>query len=75
VVFSETFEGAFPTPSWSTSPSQGRQWDDVSDPSDPPKPEGIALIKEAARHWEVLVIFNGLNDGDATRYKVKKPKG
>jgi hypothetical protein len=37
------------------------------------KAEGLALLAEAAAHWDVLVVFDGLSDGEAIRYRV--PKG
>ena len=39
----------------------------------PAKPEGVALIKESSHHWEILVVFDGLKDGHATRFRVEKP--
>jgi Protein of unknown function (DUF3616) len=39
----------------------------------PAKPEGVALIKETSHHWEILVVFDGLKDGHATRFRVRKP--
>jgi hypothetical protein len=39
----------------------------------PAKPEGLALIKETSRHWEILIVFDGLKDGHATRFRVEKP--
>lgn len=37
------------------------------------KPEGLALIKETSHHWEILIVFDGLKDGHATRFRVEKP--
>ncbi len=37
------------------------------------KPEGMALIKETSGHWEILIVFDGLKDGHATRFRIKKP--
>lgn len=39
----------------------------------PAKPEGVALIKETSHCWEILVVFDGLKDGHATRFRVEKP--
>jgi hypothetical protein len=39
----------------------------------PAKPEGVALIKETSHHWEILIVFDGLKDGHATRFRVEKP--
>jgi hypothetical protein len=39
----------------------------------PAKPEGVAVIKETSHHWEILVVFDGLKDGHATRFRVEKP--
>lgn len=36
------------------------------------KPEGVALTDETSSHWDVLVVFDGLKDGHATRFRVKK---
>lgn len=46
---------------------------DVGDPEIPAKPEGVGLIKVASRHWEILVVFDGLPDGHATRFRIEKP--
>ena len=37
------------------------------------KAEGIGLVDEGDRHWHILVVFDGLKDGHATRYRVAKP--
>jgi hypothetical protein len=37
------------------------------------KPEGVALIEETSHHWQILVVFDGLKDGHATRFRVEKP--
>jgi hypothetical protein len=39
----------------------------------PAKPEGMALTKETSDHWEILIVFDGLKDGHATRFRVEKP--
>ena len=36
------------------------------------KPEGLALIEETSQHWDILVVFDGLKDGHATRLRVDK---
>lgn len=36
------------------------------------KPEGVALIKETQANWDILVVFDGLKDGHATRFRVPK---
>lgn len=46
---------------------------DAGDDEIPAKPEGVTLIKETSHHWEILVVFDGLKDGHATRYRVTKP--
>ncbi len=46
---------------------------DAGVPSISAKPEGAALIKEGSHHWEILIVFDGLKDGHATRYRVEKP--
>jgi hypothetical protein len=42
-------------------------------PEDSAKPEGVTLIEETSHHWEILVVFDGLKDGHATRFRVEKP--
>jgi hypothetical protein len=37
------------------------------------KAEGVGLIDEGDRHWHILVVFDGLKDGHATRYRAEKP--
>lgn len=37
------------------------------------KAEGVAIINETTEHWEIMVVFDGLKDGHATRYRVEKP--
>lgn len=37
------------------------------------KAEGLALIEEQSDHWKVLVVFDGLENGHATRYRIDKP--
>jgi hypothetical protein len=39
----------------------------------PAKAEGVGLIEEEDHHWEILVVFDGLKDGHATRFRVEKP--
>ena len=39
----------------------------------PAKAEGMALIEETSHHWKILVVFDGLKDGHATRFRVEKP--
>jgi Protein of unknown function (DUF3616) len=36
------------------------------------KPEGVTVLKETNKHWEILVVFDGLPDGHATRFRVAK---
>lgn len=38
----------------------------------PAKAEGMALIEETSHHWKILVVFDGLKDGHATRFRVEK---
>lgn len=54
--------GDLPTPS--SSPG---------DNNSPAKAEGMALVQDANQHWEILVVFDGLKDGHATRFRVEKP--
>jgi len=37
-----------------------------------PKPEGLAVTEDAADRWTVLVVFDGLRDAHAVRYRVPK---
>jgi len=37
-----------------------------------PKAEGLAIMEAKDKPWEVLVVYDGLNDGNATRFKVDK---
>lgn len=37
-----------------------------------PKAEGVALLKETAEHWELVVVFDGSAGG--ARYQVQKPR-
>ena len=37
------------------------------------KPEGLGLAEEGDHHWDIVVVFDGLEDGHATRYRVEKP--
>ena len=37
------------------------------------KAEGLTLIEETSHHWKIFVVVDGLKDGHATRYRVKKP--
>lgn len=43
-----------------------------SQPAKIAKPEGLTLINEDETHWELLVVFDGLKNGHATRYRVEK---
>ena len=38
----------------------------------PAKAEGMALIEETSHYWKILVVFDGLKDGHATRFRVDK---
>jgi hypothetical protein len=38
------------------------------------KAEGLALVEERSRDWKVLVVFDGLENGHATRYRIDKPR-
>jgi Protein of unknown function (DUF3616) len=40
---------------------------------EPAKAEGMALVEETSRHWRILVVFDGLENGHATRFDVEKP--
>jgi hypothetical protein len=44
-----------------------------SNAASPAKAEGLALVEETNKHWELMLVFDGLKDGHATRYRVKKP--
>lgn len=46
---------------------------DSGDSQGSAKAEGVAVIEETSKHWEILVVFDGLEDGHATRYRVEKP--
>ena len=37
------------------------------------KAEGVAVLEENHAAYEVLIVFDGLKDGGATRYRVTKP--
>lgn len=37
------------------------------------KPEGVALLNETEREFELLVLCDGLKDGNATRWRLAKP--
>jgi hypothetical protein len=37
------------------------------------RPEGVAVVKDARRHWNLLVVHDGQGGGRATRYRVAKP--
>jgi hypothetical protein len=37
------------------------------------KAEGLALVEERSDRWKVLVVFDGLENGHATRYRIDKP--
>jgi hypothetical protein len=37
------------------------------------KAEGLALVEERSGHWKVLVVFDGLKNGHAMRYRINKP--
>jgi hypothetical protein len=37
------------------------------------KAEGLALIEDRPDDWNVLVVFDGLKNGHATRYRIDKP--
>jgi hypothetical protein len=37
------------------------------------KAEGVGVVDEEDQHWHILVVFDGLKDGHATRYRVEKP--
>jgi hypothetical protein len=37
------------------------------------KAEGLALIEDRPDSWKVLVVFDGLKNGHATRYRIDKP--
>jgi hypothetical protein len=47
---------------------------DAGDHATRAKAEGLVLIKETNHHWEILVVFDGLKDGHATRLRVEKPQ-
>lgn len=36
------------------------------------KPEGLALVKETQTNWDVLVVFDGLEGGHASRFRIPK---
>lgn len=36
------------------------------------KPEGVAVVEETAQHWDLLVVYDGLPGGHATRFRVDK---
>ncbi len=36
------------------------------------KPEGLALVKETQANWDVLVVFDGLKGGHASRFRIPK---
>jgi hypothetical protein len=38
------------------------------------KAEGLALENESQHFWEILVVFDGVKDGQATRYRIKRPE-
>jgi hypothetical protein len=38
------------------------------------KPEGLALVRETAGHWELLLVYDGLKNGHGLRLRVKRPK-
>jgi len=46
---------------------------DANSHNTPAKAEGMALIEETSYHWKILVVFDGLKDGHATRFRVEKP--
>jgi hypothetical protein len=37
------------------------------------KAEGLAVIEDRPGDWKVLVVFDGLKNGHATRYRIDKP--
>ena len=37
------------------------------------KAEGLAVVAETGQHWDVLIVFDGLPDGHAVRFRVDKP--
>jgi hypothetical protein len=39
------------------------------------KPEGLAVIKESSHDWEILIVFDGLKDGHATRFSRQETLG
>jgi hypothetical protein len=46
---------------------------DAGAPGAPPKAEGLALVAEDDQHWDVLIVFDGLADGQAVRYRISRP--
>src|SRR5262249_20245462 len=40
---------------------------------DDAKAEGLALLKETDFAYELLIVYDGLKDGGATRFRVSKP--
>lgn len=48
--------------------------DDLPMPEEPTaKAEGLAIVGETIDEWEILIVFDGLKNGHATRYQVQKP--
>ena len=39
-----------------------------------PKPEGMMKLNENDRHWELLIVCDGLKNGHALKLQVKKPR-
>ncbi len=42
-------------------------------PSAEAKPEGITVLSETDSHYEVLIVFDGIAENNAGRYRVEKP--
>jgi hypothetical protein len=46
---------------------------EVPPPSKKAKAEGLTVLKEAADHYEILVVFDGAPGGAPTKYRAPKP--